>query len=212
MGHIFETSDYVSLLPLFSPTELTFVARSPGPWIEWRFPLNLVFIIMIPVLIPVFLVSVTIRFSRATRKSHLRVRDLEERDKRSMRERLVSMFGNFEKNMEQAAEDFVQQGLLPAEDPSSSSEYRDDAQTPYRDEPDTNSLMVPSAATSGASTPTTMTPQSSKGQPILSPGQKTIVGTLNKLPRMEKYVACIHPCRNSHGPIGLYSYLSMNDC
>lgn len=121
------------------------------------------------------------------------------------------MFGAFEKDMEQAAEDFVQQGLLPLDDPttfSSAIEYRDDPSASYRDENDATAPLATSAATSGTSTPTTVTSQSSKGQPVLSPVQQRIIGTLNKLPRMEKYVAFIHPVRNSHGAIGVLPRLA----
>jgi len=162
-------------------------APIPGPFVDWRFPV-IVWMALLPILIPLVLIVVPTRFLLSSRSSWARVKLLES-DQESMTRRLVTIWAKMERAIEDAVEDVVEEKIFPE------GERYCSTPTP----------------TDGSSTPTTPTisafakiPSSSavvKSQPLLTPLQLRIISNLNTLPNLTKHTAFIRSVRNSHGVI-----------
>ncbi|PPQ98932.1 hypothetical protein CVT24_003559 [Panaeolus cyanescens] len=96
------------------PTALTpqwFKTLKPSkplpPFLQFRFPLNIIFYSSLPILIPTILTMVLIRFTLASRSSRARVKQLEKESKESQTERLAYVLAELEHEMEEAVVDFI---------------------------------------------------------------------------------------------------------
>ncbi|KIM90467.1 hypothetical protein PILCRDRAFT_812222 [Piloderma croceum F 1598] len=164
-----------------------------GPFREWRFPMNIVVMALLPVLVPVFLLLVPTRFMLSSRSSRARVKLLEG-DQESMARRLVTIWATLEKNAEDIVEDILEESILPAT--SRSANDGDQVGNEAGSTPTlTDKLALTSALTSSSS------PANAKSQPLLTPIQLRIITNLNTLPNLTKHVAFINSVRNSHSII-----------
>ncbi|KAF9038479.1 putative serine esterase-domain-containing protein [Panaeolus papilionaceus] len=77
------------------------------PFLQFRFPLNLVFYASLPILIPTFITLALIRLSLASRSSRARIKLLEKESQESQTERLVHVLADLEREMEEAVVDLI---------------------------------------------------------------------------------------------------------
>jgi len=163
-------------------------APIPGPFVDWRFPV-VVWMALLPILIPLVLIVVPTRFLLSSRSSWARVRLLES-DQESMTRRLVTIWAKMERAIEDAVEDVVEEKILPMTDGErncSTPTLTDDS--------------VPSSPTVGAFSKIPSSSAVVKSQPLLTPVQLRMIGNLNTLPNLTKHAAFIRSVRNSHGAI-----------
>ncbi|KAJ3804413.1 putative serine esterase-domain-containing protein [Lentinula lateritia] len=171
------------------------------PFLVKPFPLNLLIYASLPLLVPLAFVLVFIRFTRATSRSRVRIRGLEDRfsglDNQHHTngvQSLVQMIQAIEHRVERVIEDAVVDTI---DDPVGSgriSANPSGASTPLYDDRTT------------AYSPPSEPPKSSKNSPLLTPLQHTIAARLNTLPGLIKEIAFIDsfhpiPIRNAHAPI-----------
>ncbi|KAJ8490028.1 hypothetical protein ONZ45_g13353 [Pleurotus djamor] len=147
------------------------------PFLQFRFPLNLVLYCALPLLIPLFITMVFVRFTLASRSSRQRIKLMEKDSPADTR--LIHIIASIEKKVEDAVADFIDQ--------SNPQETGTEPQS-------STSLHVKAGSGSVSS-----------AQPILSPVQKKIVVSLNKLP-IKKELAFIENVRNSHATIAFSAY------
>ncbi|KAJ7668317.1 putative serine esterase-domain-containing protein [Mycena rosella] len=131
------------------------------PLLQFRFPLNIVLYMMLPLLIPVFFSLVFVRLSLAARSSRARIKLLENDP--SNTQKLIHIFAQLEKQVENAVVDLIEDDSIAAPLPD-----------PER------------AAT--------------KAHPILTPTQRRIAASLNRLP-IKKERAYFPDVVNSHAMI-----------
>ncbi|KAG6894941.1 hypothetical protein C0992_003848 [Termitomyces sp. T32_za158] len=151
------------------------------PAMQLRFPFNLVLYTMLPLLLPVFISLVAVRFTLATKASRARIRLLEE-DKTNT-QKLIDILAELEDKVEHAVEDLVKDSSAQA------------------DLVDTSPLEEGMIATTSSST------LDEKGKkkhvaalPILTPVQVKAAGWLNQLP-LQKQLAFFPDVRNAHAMI-----------
>ncbi|THV05529.1 DUF676-domain-containing protein [Dendrothele bispora CBS 962.96] len=82
------------------------------PFLRFRFPLNILFYVAFPLLLPAVLSLAIIRFSRATRSSKARIKTLETDFPKG--ETLASMLGRLEHQMESAVVEMMEDPMLGA--------------------------------------------------------------------------------------------------
>ncbi|KAJ3884652.1 DUF676-domain-containing protein [Lentinula edodes] len=153
------------------------------PFLVKPFPLNLLIYASLPLLVPLAFVLVFIRFTRATSRSRVRIRGLEDR---------------FSGSDNQHHTNGVQKPSPPPESVLTSTTAAL-ASTP----PNATSMINPKPSHSSSELP-----KSSKNAPLLTPLQRTIAARLNTLPGLSKEIAFIDsfhsipiPIRNAHAPI-----------
>jgi hypothetical protein len=160
-------------------------APIPGPFVDWRFPV-IVWMALLPILIPIVLIIVPTRFLLSSRSSWARVRLLES-DQENITRRLVTLWAKMERAIEDAVEDVVEEKILPATDSEqtcSSPTVIDDDSASIR-----TLFKMPTS------------PEVVKAQPLVTPVQLRMISNLNSLPNLTKHIAFIHSVRNSHGAI-----------
>jgi len=170
-------------------------APIPGPFREWRFPLNVLLMAFLPLLIPVILVVVPTHLALSSRSSYARVKLLES-DKEAMTRRLVAIWTKFEKNIEDAVEDVLEQSLFP----ESGGGLNGNATTVevFR----TMQTVTDNSSKSTVGTlPSPSLGATIKYQPTLTPTQHRMITNLNSLPNLTKHLAYIDRVRNSHSII-----------
>ncbi|THH32042.1 hypothetical protein EUX98_g2159 [Antrodiella citrinella] len=151
------------------------------PVLQFKFPGNILVLILIPILLPAVLGLVVFRISLDNRKSRSRLRLLEKDE--SYRERLVHAIGRVERSIEDAAVDFMddpgreQTSLLQADGSSPATASSSASQEPGSEAPKLQSVDV------------------------LLPLQHIIVQTLNALPNLKKHLVFVDPVTNSHAVI-----------
>lgn len=171
-------------------------APIPGPFFEWRFPMHILWFMMLPVLVPLVLVAVPTRFALSSRSSHARVKLLEGDDE-SMGKRLIGAWKSLESGIEDVVEEMVEDSM-PA---SFSASHTQEPEQP-------NASALSALASAPEPKPKRCgiknddgTPALPKSQPQLTPAQHRMIANLNSLPNMKKTFAFIHPTRNSHAII-----------
>ncbi|KZS90706.1 DUF676-domain-containing protein [Sistotremastrum niveocremeum HHB9708] len=153
------------------------------PFLQTKFPLNILIYMALPILMPTFLCLAIVRLSLDSRASRARIKLLESGaypdsstpasasapTAASGEERLVTLLRTLEKEFDDAVADMM-------DDPSP--------------------LPPPSKSKSKAKSVV------EADQPRLTPTQQSIARSLNAhLPQMKKYLAFIDPVRNSHAVI-----------
>ncbi|KAG5637684.1 hypothetical protein H0H81_003600 [Sphagnurus paluster] len=185
------------------------------PFLQLRFPLNIVIYSLLPLLVPVTLSLVVVHFSLESRSSRARIRQLEEDELKG--QKLINILAKLEEEVERAVVDLVIDNPADSQ-PTSSCRLAGKKQSPHPipNDPvlvDKISLIEEGTATPNSST-TTPSPSSSsnclisgqkKGkqtseQPILTPLHHKIVMWLNQLP-LRKELAYFPNARNSHAMI-----------
>ncbi|KAG6861328.1 hypothetical protein C0995_001307 [Termitomyces sp. Mi166 len=166
------------------------------PALQMRFPFNLVksthlrtvLYSILPLLLPVFISLIAVRFSLATQASRARIRLLEEDQTNTPK--LIDIFAELEDKVEHAVEDLVKDSSTKAE---------------HMDGPPPGEIVV--AMTSSSTSVTKMKQEQGKGKgkqvaalPILMPVQVKAAGWLNKLP-LKKQLAFFPDVRNAHAII-----------
>ncbi|THH18061.1 hypothetical protein EW146_g2881 [Bondarzewia mesenterica] len=153
------------------------------PFLQRKFPLNVLIIALLPVLVPGFFILAIIRLSLSARSSRRRIMLLEKET--STRERLMHVVGELERQMEDAVADFVDSSSFDA----------------------LQSLTPVSSPTpaNGATDSDSKGKKEQKGkknsEPRLTEGQYRMIASLNALPQLKKERAFIDPVRNSHATI-----------
>ncbi|KAF4593013.1 hypothetical protein EYR38_008720 [Pleurotus pulmonarius] len=141
------------------------------PFLQFRFPFNILLYASLPLLIPVAIIMAITRLALATHSSRQRIKLLEK--DAPAHGRLSHVLAQLEKQVEDAVADFI------------------DSSDPDESESSSSSPSLHIKGTPG---------KPSSAQPILSPVQKRIVASLNKLP-IKKELAYIDGVRNSHATI-----------
>ncbi|KAF8966350.1 lipid particle protein [Flammula alnicola] len=77
------------------------------PFLQFRFPLNLVLYSLLPILIPVFVSMAILRLSLATRSSRARIKILEQEAHGGGRQTLLNMVDELEREVEEAMVDLI---------------------------------------------------------------------------------------------------------
>ncbi|KAK0188992.1 DUF676-domain-containing protein [Armillaria mellea] len=141
------------------------------PFLQFRFPFNLVFYALLPILIPIGASLIIVRLSLASRSSRARIR-LLEKENESNGDRLIHLLSDLERQVEDAVVGII-------DDPGITSSSKN---------------VLPEKAkrkTKGAS---------SEPKAILSPLQQKLVRALNTLP-IKKELAYLNIGHNSHATI-----------
>jgi hypothetical protein len=144
------------------------------PFLQYRFPLNIVLYMSLPFLMPTLVTIALVRLTLASRSSRARVKRLEKED--SSGQRLIHILAQLEKDMEDTVVDLI-------EDPGNANS-------------DTSL-----ATTSLGSSQHRRDRNTRSEQPILSSAQRKMIGQLNTLPNLKKERAFINRIRNSHASI-----------
>ncbi|KAF9047123.1 lipid particle protein [Hymenopellis radicata] len=76
------------------------------PFLQFRFPLNIVFYVLLPALVPVFISLVVFRLGRAAHSSRSRIK-LLEKENASNHDRLIHMLADLEYEVENAVADII---------------------------------------------------------------------------------------------------------
>ncbi|KAI0766616.1 putative serine esterase-domain-containing protein [Trametes elegans] len=167
------------------------------PALQFRFPYNVLMIALTPILVPVVLTLVLTRLSLASKKSRLRIKQLEKDETGA--ERLVHIIGSLEREVEDAVVDMFDSAdgadapAPTSASPSTTSLPANPTRTPSPDSPaDSATALSAGAGQAGA--------QHEAGL-VLNETQRKLVGWLNTLPGLKKELVFIHPVRNSHGAI-----------
>jgi hypothetical protein len=130
---------------------------------------------LLPFLIPLGISVAVVRFSLATRSSRARIKLLEKDTANG--QRLVHILAQFEKQVEDSVVDLID-----------SQDMEPDASMTFSQEPSQGKKHVCRKA------------KLPSQQPIITPLQRNIAASLNKLP-LKKELAYIHGVRNSHAVI-----------
>ncbi|KAF8159499.1 lipid particle protein [Crassisporium funariophilum] len=77
------------------------------PFLQLRFPLNLVLYTLLPVLIPMVIGLALLRFTLATRSSRARIKQLEKDSHTSNQQKLADILAELEREMEEAVVDLI---------------------------------------------------------------------------------------------------------
>lgn len=157
-----------------------------------------IWVALLPVIIPMVLVLVPTKFALSTRSSDARVKLLEGDDE-SMTRRLVTLWAQVEKGMEDAVEDVVEETILPAASHLTTTGDAADSTSTLAEDP-----VYTSSSGSTGKLPSTQRPAvvvEPKSQPLLTPAQHRMIANLNSLPNVTKHVAFFYPVRNAHGMV-----------
>ncbi|KAE9399538.1 DUF676-domain-containing protein [Gymnopus androsaceus JB14] len=172
------------------------------PFLQRRFPLNIVVYTFLPLLIPVFITLVLFRFTKASKSSRARIKLLEKKSEDSGSGSLMKALSHLERQIEDAVADAIDDpGSVSSTStsPRSSSPLSSGTSTPAPTSNSTPPLTSPPSLLDPESSPSPNPKKS--GQPILTPLQKTICGRLNSIPHLKKERAFIDGVRNSHATI-----------
>ena len=150
--------------------------------------------LLLPILIPTFLVVVLTKLSLETSRSRKRIK-LLEKDK-STAAALVHMFKEFEREVEEVVNEMMD---VEHSEPANSPEPSEPSITSPPPESDpleelTNGGDIPYNLQASASD--TMTKQ-----PMITTEQKQMIAALNSLPQLKKHMAYFPDIINAHGPI-----------
>ncbi|KAH7108317.1 putative serine esterase-domain-containing protein [Auriculariales sp. MPI-PUGE-AT-0066] len=161
------------------------------PFIKGRFSRGFVYIFF-PVLVPLVISMVIVRFALATHSSQRRIRLMEKDTVGDTR--LVHMLRELEQEVGEAVADMVeQQGdrdpeALASVLESKGQRSRSDVKVSVH-HAETLEPLVPS------------TPERRRGEAIFTPLHRRMVADLNSIPHMKKHIAFIPEFRNSHATI-----------
>ncbi|KAF5356619.1 hypothetical protein D9758_008201 [Tetrapyrgos nigripes] len=148
-----------------------------GPFIQWNFPYNVILMGILPITLSMVSLSLPFVYLSSSRASRRRVSVLQKEmhAEESFIERMKSFTASIGEQIEEVAEDVVEQ-TLPLSGCSSA-------------EANTKTL--------------TQAPGSSKSKirVELSPSQRKMARNLNQLANLQKHLVWIHPTRNSHAAI-----------
>jgi len=150
--------------------------------------------LLLPILIPTFLVLVLTGLSLETSRSRKRIKLLEKDE--SATERLVHIFQQFERGVEEAVIE-----IMDAEHPAPANSPEPSEQSITSPPPEQDSLEE---STSGGDIPFSLQASASDSmtkQPVITPEQKQMIAALNSLPRLKKYMAYFPNVINAHAPI-----------
>ncbi|KAG7086407.1 hypothetical protein E1B28_002362 [Marasmius oreades] len=156
------------------------------PFLVFRFPLNILFYISLPFFVPVVITLLSVRLMKASNKSKIRIKLLEEGEKSA--ETLAKVLAKVEEAVEETVGNLIHGDSSPSPSPPSSFSTSASA-----DE-------VSFSTTSTTSTTPSTLPPASKGKDVLSPLQKRIASQLNTLP-IKKELAFFDDVYNAHGTI-----------
>jgi len=145
------------------------------PALQFRFPGNILFALLMPVLLPLLIGVIAFRLGLDARASRARIKHLEQDP--SSGSSLIKILHSIEKGVDDAVADILDPPQLTSETQSSISESESDVQGRV------------------SRTPATASP------PILTETQHRIIASMNSLPQLQKHFAFIHPVMNSHAVI-----------
>jgi len=145
----------------------------------------------LPLLIPIALLIIPTRFVLSTRSSYARVKLLES-DKESMATRLIALWAELEKEIEDAVEDVAEESISLAIGGSSN---------PYATSGEVTWSTPTLNPNSGSDSSPPSSAAATKSQPLLTPAQFRMIANLNSLPNLTKHIAYIDGVRNSHSII-----------
>ncbi|GLB43424.1 putative lipid particle protein [Lyophyllum shimeji] len=208
--------------PIPKPTMLSpqwFRSRKPArpflpPALQMRFPLNIVLYSLLPLLVPVAISLVVVRFTLASRSSRARIRLMEEDDSKG--QKLINILAELEDEVEHAVVDFVIDN--PADSQLSSSStcrftgHRSSSPKPVPNTPALatkidmveNGSTLPESTASASSSSCSLTHKKKETrrppEPILTPVQLKVAGWLKQLP-IKKELAYFPEVVNSHAMI-----------
>ncbi|ETW79058.1 Esterase/lipase/thioesterase [Heterobasidion irregulare TC 32-1] len=154
------------------------------PFLQRRFPLNILVFIALPILIPMFFILLLVRLALSARSSRKRIMLLEKDTSASGR--LAQVVGELERQMEDVVVDFI----------DSSSSYRDespaasDPSPPFENSHERDSVRRDSA-----------TKAKLAAEPHLTERQYKMIASLNAIPQLKKERVFLDPMRNSHATI-----------
>ncbi|KZT27895.1 DUF676-domain-containing protein [Neolentinus lepideus HHB14362 ss-1] len=153
---------YRNSRPLFPPT------------MQFSFPFNILFYISLPIIIPVVITLILIRFSKSARSSRARIQLLEKDE--SYTGRLVHLLSDVEKDVEDAVGGFMADpNLTPGSTASGEQNFEDQS---------LQAMQKPSSQ-----------------YPILTSAQRARIASLNRISGLQKELAFIDPVRNAHATI-----------
>ncbi|KAG9044817.1 hypothetical protein FS837_007500 [Tulasnella sp. UAMH 9824] len=166
------------------------------PFLQMRFPLNILFYILLPILIPMVIMLIIGNFTWNSVKSKKRIRLLEARETDN-RSAIVKFVSNLEHRVEDAVVEMM-------EDEGSQNQLTDP-------EKNYTTTRIPPLPTRRSKTrrqsvsypPITPHPNPvrSAAQPALTPLQLRIIENLNQLPRLHKAFVWLDGLRNTHATI-----------
>lgn len=156
------------------------------PFMQFRFPGNLLIYAVWPILFPTFISLAILRLSLSSRASRRRVKTLEGEE--AFKQRLVNVLARVEKDVEDVLVDIMNDPEAAVGDASDS-----DNDTPIASPTsDTNEDPMAIAGTEK---------RKNKKGPILTPVQRQCVAWLNTLPNLKKELVFINPTTNAHAVI-----------
>jgi hypothetical protein len=186
-----------------SPAHLRSIFSGPHlpPFLQFRFPLNVLFITLIPLLIPIGITGVFIKLALDSSKSRKRLKLLEKDE--NFKDRLVNALRKMDKDMENAIVELIDE--VCEEEESAAGNIANKAQIEIQSDPKDRSV---SGSPSSSSTVAKITGEShlpadapvAPGAPVFSDMQLRIISTLNDLP-FNKYAACFPGVFSSHAVI-----------
>ncbi|KAI0091664.1 putative serine esterase-domain-containing protein [Irpex rosettiformis] len=185
------------------------------PFLQKKFPFNILILATIPILFPTFLTLVVVRLSLDSCSSRSRIRTLEKDE--TYRERLAHVIGELEKRVEDAVADYIEDPgdaltTATSTSPTNAQSAETLAASPDTTESDDDhpqskhkcSLTSKSKSKSKSKPTSSSSPKKSKSKskhPTLTPLQTRIITSLNTLPNLKKHLAFINPIMNSHAVI-----------
>ncbi|CAE6421166.1 unnamed protein product [Rhizoctonia solani] len=210
----FEIEDMAKKAALhwYSPERYRSRRQFLPPFLQFPFPLNLLFYLCIPILIPAGLTYATIRFQRESRDSRRRLETLLASDEAE------SSLSAMLRKMELAVADIVDSAdpgvanegwearTLVAERSSDEHLRKRKGTLPDTPEAGTQSLLTPPAdADRKLESKSSFTPPKrdtkDPSQPIFTPAQLAMVESLNSIPQLRKVRAYFPYVRNAHSVI-----------
>ncbi|KIM26150.1 hypothetical protein M408DRAFT_73104 [Serendipita vermifera MAFF 305830] len=192
-------------LPIPDPNARTTcrVARRPRspkpetpPILPLKFPLNILFKALLPLLIPLGVTAAFVKLSLDSSKSRKRLKNLEQEE--TFQDRLANVLRRMDEETVNAITELLEEVTEREETEEESEENR--AQLYIQSA--TSSRTNIDARTPARILGTDRSPVGAKahGGPLLSPLQVKIIGSLNELP-FNKYAACFPGAFNSHSVI-----------
>ncbi|TFK88437.1 DUF676-domain-containing protein [Polyporus arcularius HHB13444] len=165
------------------------------PALQFRFPLNILLMVVTPVLIPLIFSLVITRLALASRASRSRIKLLEKDESRT--ERLVHVIGRLEREMEGVAIDMFDSPGSPGRSGTPAVSSAASSEPNLFSPPETSAQ----AAAGSEANPRSPPADAKKPEVVLSEVQRRLVRSLNTLPGLKKELAFIHPVRNAHAVI-----------
>jgi hypothetical protein len=171
-------------------------SRLPPPF-QFRFPLNILFYALLPLLIPMGLTAAFIRLSLDSSKSKRRLKLLEKDE--NFKDRLVHALRRMDKGMENAIAELIEEAGEVEETAAGNAANEAQMEIRSNDKAGPSSSSTTLAKIPGEThLPADAVPAS--GAPDFSDLQLRIIATLNDLP-FNKYAACFPGMFSSHAVI-----------